>query len=663
MRLVLVAPPWNSLYRPSIQIATLAALADHTPGDPVTPVYGYLDWSQYAVETLGWDPARFVTVYDTIGEELYGLGVGDWIFGGPAKAAGEGPGPEAAAEEHARTAYADFLREKGVAEELVGQVLALRAIAPDFVAGFADRLLALDAEMYGFTTSFSQLTPSLAVARALKARAPERLTVLGGANCDRPMGQAVLASYPFVDAVVQGEGEAAVAALRAARTAADLTAAPGLALRRDGEVLVSLPVVQAAEAGPVPRYDEYFERLRELPWAELITAHVALPFQMSRGCWWGEKLQCTFCGENGSGMVYRSKQGRQLTETLRELTEKHGVFDTYAVDTILARQDNGLAELAAAEIDVTTFFEVKANLGPREVGEMRAAGVTMVQPGIESLSSGALKLLRKGATAYHNLRFLILCHELGIDARWNLLSAMPMETREMLDEQLRLIPFITHLAPPSTVSKVRVDRYSPYFENPGEFGISLIGPEAKYRFVHPDPAVDRAALAYSFDHTEPAGAADGAELLALRRRLGARVGLWKKLHDQSRFTFRFGPELTVLHDHRPHVGTGRHLLRGADDLLFRALVHGGRVDQSVERVARMTGRSEPALRADLNAWGQRGWVHFEARRGLVLATRDGMRDELGRAAEMRGAGGAEGEGRTDGRPAVAVPAGGSHGRA
>ncbi len=605
-------------------------------------MYGYLDWSQYAVENLGWEPTEFITVYDTIGEELYGLGVGDWIFGGPAQQVGAGaeePDPQmAAAEERTCFTYAAFLREKGVAENLVRQVLALRAIAPAFVSGFADRLLVLDAEMYGFTTSFSQLVPALAVAQALKARAPERLIVLGGANCDRPMGQAVMAAYPFVDAVVQGEGEAAVTALREARDTADLAAAPGLALRRDGEILVALPVVQSAASAPVPRYEEYFERLRDLPWAELITPHVALPFQMSRGCWWGEKLQCTFCGENGSGMVYRSKPGRQLTETLRELTEKHGVFDTYAVDTILARRDNGLAALAAAEVDVTTFFEVKANLGPREVGEMRAAGVTVVQPGIESLSSGALKLLRKGATAYHNLRFLILCRELGIDAHWNLLSAMPMETPQMLEEQLALLPFITHLAPPSTVSKVRVDRYSPYFENPDEFRIVLRGPEPKYRFIHTDPALDRTALAYSFDHAETDERADAEEMLALRRRLGARVGLWKKLHDQSRFAYRFGPDLTVLHDHRPHVGTGRHLLRGAADRLFRELVHGGRVDQAVERVVQMTDRPEAELRAELRAWGKKGWVHFEARRGLVLATRDSMRDELGRAADLGAAG-------------------------
>ncbi|UUU33589.1 RiPP maturation radical SAM C-methyltransferase [Streptomyces sp. CA-210063] len=633
MKLALVAPPWNSLYRPSIQIATLAALEGTGDGDPITPVYAYLDWFEYAVDALECDPAEFVTVYDTIGEELYGLGVGDWIFGGVLDA--HGPGEEA----DVRDRYAAFLTEHGVAEELVGRVLALRAVAPGFTAGLAGRLVATGAECFGFTTSFSQLMPALAVARAVKDQAPERLVLLGGANCDRPMGQAVMRAYPFVDAVVQGEGEAAVAAVRAARGAHDLAAAPGLVLRHEGGLRVSLPTVQPAESAPVPRYAEYFERLRALPHRELIAPHVALPFQMSRGCWWGEKLQCTFCGENGSGMVYRSKPGEQLTKTLRRLTEEHGVFDTYAVDTILARNDNGLAELAAAEVDITTFFEVKANLGPREVGEMRAAGVTMVQPGIESLSSGALKLLRKGATAFHNLRFLVLCQELGIDAQWNLLSAMPDETAAMLQEQLRLIPFITHLAPPSTVSKVRVDRYSPYFEKPEEFGIALDGPEPKYRFVHAGrTAAERAELAYSFDHVELAGRDDSAmaaEMLALRRRLGARVGLWKKLHDQSRFSFRFGPNMTVLHDGRPHVGTGRHVLRGGDDQLFRCLVHGGRLHQAVGQVAAMTGRPEDEVHATVREWARRGWIHLEGRRGLVLAVRDGMRDELGRAAELR----------------------------
>ncbi|WP_432897966.1 RiPP maturation radical SAM C-methyltransferase [Micromonospora matsumotoense] len=628
MRLVLVAPPWNSLYRPSIQVASLIALAARSGGGPVTAEYIYLDWFEFAVKELDCEPARFAAVYDTIGEELYGLGVGDWIFGRGLPAARDED------EEAARAEYAGFLRARGVSAELVDLVLAMRASAPRFVADTADRLLDTGAQGFGFTTSFSQLVPALAVGRAIKDRAPDRLVFLGGANCDRPMGEAVMRAYPFVDLVVQGEGEAAVAALCAAEDPTVPISAPGVVTRAGTRLVVSTPVVQSVDAVPVPRYDDYFRRLAELPWSELIRPHVALPFQMSRGCWWGEKMHCTFCGENGSGMPYRSKPGRQLVHTLRELTERQGVLDTYAVDTILAKDDNGLVELAEAEVDVTTFFEVKANLGPRALGQLRAAGVMTVQPGIESLSTGSLKLLRKGATAFHNLRFLVLCRELGIEVGWNLLSAMPGEQAEMLEEQLRLIPFLSHLDPPSTVSKVRVDRYSPYFERPDEFGIELRGPEAKYRFVHPGDDVDRETLAYSFDHAEP-DATDGALLLTLRRRLGARVGLWKKLHPQSRFTYRLGPTVTAVHDHRPHVGRGREVLRGWENVLFRGLTHGGRITGSVAAAVEAGATPEQA-HEKLTEWSVRGWVFLEAPQGLVLAVHDSGRDELGRAMALGG---------------------------
>ncbi|MGX7829562.1 RiPP maturation radical SAM C-methyltransferase [Actinokineospora sp. 24-640] len=629
MKLVLVAPPWNSLYRPSIQVASLAALAAKSPGGPARCEYAYLDWFEFAVKALDCEPERFTAVYDTISEELYGLGVGDWVFGaGLAAVSGE---DEAAI----RAEYGTFLRERGTSDELVEHVLAMREAAGEFLAEYTGKLLATGAQVFGFTTSFSQLVPALAIAKAIKDRAPEKVVVLGGANCDQPMGEAVMRAYPFVDMVVQGEGEAAVAALCAADGPGEQITAPGLVTRGDAGLLVSPAVVQSVEAVPVPRYGEYFRRLRELPWSELIRPHVALPFQMSRGCWWGEKMHCTFCGENGSGMPYRSKPGKQLVHTLRELTETHGVFDTYAVDTILAKDDNGLAELAEAEVDVTTFFEVKANLSPKALAQLRAAGVMTVQPGIESLSTGSLKLLRKGATGFHNLRFLVLCQELGIEVGWNLLSAMPGERAEMLIEQLRLIPFLSHLQPPSTVSKVRVDRYSPYFVDPDEFGIDLVGPEAKYRFVHPAADADRAELAYSFDHVEREAPTDGETMLALRRRLGARVGLWKKLHGQSRFTYRFGPSITVVFDHRPHLGEGRQVLRGWRHELFRGFVHGGRVNQAVA-TAIAAGGPQDEVHAELAEWTRRGWVYVEAPHGLVLAVHDSGRDELGRAVALGG---------------------------
>ncbi|MET9181179.1 hypothetical protein ABZX88_23565 [Kitasatospora aureofaciens] len=65
-----------------------------------------------------------------------------------------------------------------------------------------------------------QNVPSLAVARLLKQRRPAVRTVLGRANCDGPMGAALLRNHRFVDFAVRGEGELAFPALLDHLTAA-----------------------------------------------------------------------------------------------------------------------------------------------------------------------------------------------------------------------------------------------------------------------------------------------------------------------------------------------------------------------------------------------------------------------------------------------------------
>ena len=39
-------------------------------------------------------------------------------------------------------------------------------------------------------------------------------------------------------------------------------------------------------------------------------------FETSRGCWWGERMHCTFCGLNGATMSYRSKSPRRAVDEL-----------------------------------------------------------------------------------------------------------------------------------------------------------------------------------------------------------------------------------------------------------------------------------------------------------------------------------------------------------
>ena len=53
-----------------------------------------------------------------------------------------------------------------------------------------------------------------------------------------------------------------------------------------------------------------------------------------------------------------------------------------------------------------------------------------VQPGIESLATPTLKLMRKGTTAFNNIRFLADCAVEGVKPVWNLLVGFPGELAE-----------------------------------------------------------------------------------------------------------------------------------------------------------------------------------------------------------------------------------------
>ena len=88
---------------------------------------------------------------------------------------------------------------------------------------------------------------------------------------------------------------------------------------------------------PVPDFDEYFYARRESGYEYFGDAReVMLPVEAARGCWWGEKHHCTFCGLNRSGMEFRSKDAQRLIEEFETLSSRYGVFQFNAIDNIMA---------------------------------------------------------------------------------------------------------------------------------------------------------------------------------------------------------------------------------------------------------------------------------------------------------------------------------------
>ncbi len=364
-----------------------------------------------------------------------------------------------------------------------------------WIDSVADAIAAENPGVVGFSSVFEQTVASVALARAVRARLPGTPILLGGANATRPMGPAIAEATDVFDLVVGGEAEREL---------------PGLVRRllrgwRPTERTMEWPPLPSLSESPRPEFDDYFAQVRPLVAAGLLPGNlpVALPFESSRGCWWGQRSHCTFCGLNGLQMAERAHPPERVLEDIEALVARWGVRRLQAVDNLLPVriQRDVLPELARRQpqrdLPLRFFYEVRSHLKRRDLELLAAAGVLEVQAGLESMSTATLERMGKGVTGPMNVAFLRDARATGIDPAWNWMVCFPNDEREDYEAFVRLMPFIEHLRPPMGVVPVRIDRFSPYHTDPERYGISNIEPFPGMAWAWPDPA-DQRAISYHF---------------------------------------------------------------------------------------------------------------------------------------------------------------------
>jgi ribosomal peptide maturation radical SAM protein 1 len=482
-------------------------------------------------------------------------------------------------------------------------------------------------DVFAFSTSYGQNVASLAVARRLKARWPQRPVVFGGANCHGVMGEQLLRSFPFVDWVCTGEGDRAFPMLLAALARGGPVAVPGVIGRAaDGSVPPAGPPVTVTDLDALafPDFSDFFAQFRFRPRER--AAPTALPMETSRGCWWGEKHHCTFCGLNGETMRYRVKSPRRIVAELEHLVGRFGlrrimmtdnIMHHRAVDELLPLLDRERAEI---------FFEVKANLSREDLAAFARAGITYIQPGIESLSTHVLRLMDKGTDALRNLQLLRWAKELGIAVAWNLLCGFPGERDEDYEALAALIPKIHHLTPPRGFGQVSIDRFSPMFTHPERYGLA-IEPFPAYRYVYPLPDDEVRNLAYAFCFVGARSrTTDTMVPPPYARRAYQAYLIWKRFHGQADLSFEVDAAgAVVVRDTRAVATAPERQLRGLERLVFLALDAAqtrASLRRAIETEAGSAG-GPGALDDVLATFAAWGWIHAEDGKVVLLATRRG----------------------------------------
>jgi ribosomal peptide maturation radical SAM protein 1 len=392
------------------------------------------------------------------------------------------------------------------------KILELIAESERFIANCVERIDWDSYDIVGFTSSFQQTMPSLAFAQEIKQKHPSIKVIMGGANCEGEMGLTLLKAFDCLDAICSGEGEVAFATfvddLSQGGALSQGGKIAGIVCRNGSDLAIPSQItspVEELDSLPPLEFDSFFSQHSSFP--SVKAKYPAVPlFETSRGCWWGAKHHCTFCGLNGSTMAYRSKKPSIALSELKALMLRYGP-EVLVVDNILDMKyfNDFLPGLAELDQRPLLHYEVKVNLKPSQIGLLAAAGVRKIQPGIESLSTRILRLMDKGCTAMLNIQTLKLATEAGIFVEWGLLYGFPGERAEDYLLMASIIPDVIHLQPPSGITKVRADRFSPYFKEPSRYGIQ-ISPSPAYRHIFHggDELID--GLAYHFEMDWDTGA-------------------------------------------------------------------------------------------------------------------------------------------------------------
>lgn len=483
MDVVFAVPPFVDINRPAIGVSLLKAeIARHGFSSQIEYLHLKL------AERIGF--MAYQTIANSLGSDSL---IGEWFFADTVF------GDEIP---HEREYINKVLPRYSGVGELMEVVLKARLVRHQFVEDCARQILQHEPNVVGFTTTFHTTCASLAIAKRIKQSPGAPVIIFGGANCEGEMGLQLLRSFNWIDYVCTGEGDLVFTEFlqNLLRDGGDVNKnIPGILRQGVSTELTTPEPIREMDDLPIPDYSNYFEQVRVSPLQSEIRTDLLI--ETSRGCWWGAKQHCTFCGLNGATMSFRSKSPERVFEELVHLSQTYGQKRIDGVDNILdTKYINTLfPKLSESGLDLELFYEVKANLRYEQLATMRAGGMRSIQPGIESFSNEVLRLMRKGCTGLQNIQLLRWCDELGIEIAWNLLAGFPGESPGEYQRMAELLPLLTHLSPPASCTPIRLDRFSPFYMRSEEFGLERVRPTLAYYYVYPLNRRELLRLAYFFD--------------------------------------------------------------------------------------------------------------------------------------------------------------------
>ncbi len=399
--------------------------------------------------------------------------------------------------------YIDFLHRTDLPSrnledsKIKEMFLDFRSRMLKFLSESAEKILLSNPSIVGCTCLGTQYFPSLAILKTIHNIAPEVITLMGGPFFEPVTAIETHRTFSWIDYIVLGEADDIISPLvtsimEKGRNMTEEEVPEGVigpVYRNKGynEKKVKVLIKESLEDLPLPDYTDFFKTLSKLSSTKNLYPAL-LCFESSRGCFRGEKVKCTFCGENNSRQKYRQKSAAMVLEEFKLLKEHYGISFFSSNDSVLSVDyfKTLFPELIKTGSPYELFYQTRPDLTMSQIKILSDAGVNRIQPGIESLDTGVLKLMKKGVESWKNIQLLKGCLYYGIHTAWPYLYGFPGEQDLWYEETVSVVQMIFHLCPPFNIQPVHFCRNSIYFEEEEKYDLK-IKPDSIYSHILPLP--------------------------------------------------------------------------------------------------------------------------------------------------------------------------------
>lgn len=292
------------------------------------------------------------------------------------------------------------------------------------------------------TTAITATEPDCRViCETAKRWSPAVRTIVGNVHATFCWEQ-ILRDDPNVDFVGLGEGEATIADLVRALAAGetDFGKIPGLAWRRDGAPIANAPRALVADLDALrPAWDLLDWPLywyRPSPEGRLAISSSA------RGC----AQRCSFCSQQKFwARTWRGRDPSRFVEELEHLRDVHGVRVAMLSDETPTssrhRWERILDLLVERRSGIELLMETRVDDILRDediLPKYRAAGVSHVYVGVESVSQSTLDLYQKDIKVNESKRAIELINAHGMVSETSFVLGTPEETTASIRRTVEL---------------------------------------------------------------------------------------------------------------------------------------------------------------------------------------------------------------------------------